>query len=139
MYIMRLRPLRALVPEKGKEFFRTVRGFVEGIKFGRSLAGSSILPPSPGNEHRPANPLRDYFMAHKTGPGISKWMHYFDIYHRHLQKFRGRDVRVLEIGVYSGGSLRMWREYFGPKALVYGADIEPACSAYESERTTIFI
>jgi hypothetical protein len=48
-------------------------------------------------------------------------------------------VRVLEIGIYSGGSLDMWRDYFGPRAEIYGVDIEPACKAYERDGTRIFI
>jgi ubiquinone/menaquinone biosynthesis C-methylase UbiE len=41
----------------------------------------------------------------------------------------GKPVRILEIGVYSGGSLDMWRDYFGPTAHVTGIDIQPACMA----------
>lgn len=85
------------------------------------------------------NPLRAYFEAHTEGRGIWKWDHYFDIYHRHLKRFIGREVHVLEIGVYSGGSLEMWKEYFGPKCRIYGVDIQEACKAYEDERTRIFI
>jgi len=48
-------------------------------------------------------------------------------------------VHVLEIGIYSGGSLEMWRDYFGPKARIYGVDIEPACRVYESDSVNIFI
>jgi hypothetical protein len=33
----------------------------------------------------------------------------------------------------------MWHAYFGPDCHVYGVDIEPACRAYASERTEIFI
>jgi hypothetical protein len=87
----------------------------------------------------PSNPLWAYFDAHKEGRGIWKWLHYFDIYHRHLSKFRGREVHVLEIGIYSGGSLGMWRHYFGPRCRVYGVDIEPACKAYEDESVKVFI
>ncbi len=86
-----------------------------------------------------SNPLRLLFDAHKEGPGIWRWHHYFDIYHRHLGRFRGRAVRVLEIGIYSGGSLEMWRNYFGPRCEVYGIDIEPACKAYESDGVRVFI
>ncbi len=86
-----------------------------------------------------ANDLRQFFDNRKEGPGIWKWNHYFDIYDRHLRRFRGQEVHVLEIGVYSGGSLEMWREYFGPKARIYGVDIEPACRAYESDSVKIFI
>jgi hypothetical protein len=33
----------------------------------------------------------------------------------------------------------MWREYFGPDAVLYGVDIEPSCKAYEDDKTHIFI
>lgn len=85
------------------------------------------------------NPLASYFDAHRTGRGIWKWTHYFDIYHRHLAKFIGSPAHVVEVGVYSGGSLQMWRHYFGPLCRMYGVDIEPACRAYEDEHTTMAI
>ena len=86
-----------------------------------------------------SNPLRAYFASHKDGPGIWKWDHYFDIYHRHFSRFRGKTVRVLEIGIYSGGSLEMWRDYFGPRCQIFGIDIEPACKTYESDSVKVFI
>jgi hypothetical protein len=85
------------------------------------------------------NPLWEYFQHHKEGPGIWKWEHYFDIYHRHFAQFVGQQVHVLEIGIYSGGSLEMWRSYFGEKSHVYGVDIEGACKAYENEHVSVFI
>jgi hypothetical protein len=86
-----------------------------------------------------SNPLRLFFDAHTEGHGIWKWRHYFDIYDRHLERFRDRPVRVLEIGIYSGGSLEMWRNYFGPGCEIYGIDIESACKAYESDSVKVFI
>ena len=94
-----------------------------------SVAAPDILPGS----------LRQYFEAHADGAGIYKWTHYFDIYERHFGRFRGKPVHVAEVGVYSGGSLEMWKWYFGDAAQVTGVDIEPACSAYQDERTTIVI
>jgi hypothetical protein len=85
------------------------------------------------------NPLRSFLDSHKEGPGIWKWNHSLDIYDRHLSRFRGREVRVLEVGIYSGGSLDMWRDYFGPHSQIYGIDIEPACKAYEREYVKVFI
>jgi hypothetical protein len=85
------------------------------------------------------NPLRAYFEAHRQGRGIWKWLHYFDIYDHHFASFRNREVHILEIGIYSGGSLLMWKEYFGPKAHIYGVDIEPSCKAFEDESTKVFI
>lgn len=85
------------------------------------------------------NPLLDYFQNHKHGHGIEKWEHYFEIYHRHFSRFIGKAVGVMEIGVYSGGSLEMWRSYFGEKSHIYGVDIQEACKVYENDYTKIFI
>jgi hypothetical protein len=105
-----------------------------GFRFGRRFEGRSANAAPDGK-----TPLERYFDEHTSGPGIWKFRHYFDIYHRHFERFRGHDVHVLEIGVYSGGSLRMWREYFGPAATIYGVDIDPACRSYEDDRIKIFI
>lgn len=84
------------------------------------------------------NPLEKYFESHR-GRQIHKWMHYFDIYHRHLEKFRGKPVVVVEFGVQFGGSSQMWREYFGPDAVIYGVDIDPRCKAWEEPGFKVFI
>lgn len=97
---------------------------------------------SPSQKETPpasSNPLRTYFDEIHEGPGILKWLHYFDIYDRHFRKFRGRDVNILEIGVYSGGSLGMWRDYFGPKCRVYGVDIDQRCKKFENDSVKIAI
>jgi hypothetical protein len=86
-----------------------------------------------------SNPLRRFFDARKEGAGIWKWDHYFDIYDRHFSRFRNSAVNVLEVGIYSGGSLEMWREYFGPRSRIYGVDIQPACRAYERDGVQVFI
>lgn len=86
-----------------------------------------------------SNPLRSYCAALDEGPGIIKWDHYLDVYHRHFSRFRGKPVRILEIGIYSGGSLGMWRRYFGPDCQVYGVDIDPRCKAYEADGVSVFI
>ena len=85
------------------------------------------------------NPLWDYFQNHWDGRGIWKWVHYFDIYHRHLSRFVGQKVNVMEIGIYSGGSLEMWRSYFGEKSHIYGVDIKEACKVYENDHISVFI
>lgn len=85
------------------------------------------------------NDLRAFFDGRMTGRGIWKWLHYFEIYERYFNRYRGAEVHILEIGIYSGGSLDMWRHYFGPRARIYGVDIEPACRAYDNEQTRIFI
>lgn len=104
--------------------------------------GTDRIAPPPdqdGTTPDPANPLRVFFNSRREGRGIWKWNHYFDVYHRHFGKFVGRDVNVLEIGVYSGGSLEMWKEYFGPRCHIYGVDIEESCRCYEDDATEIVI
>ena len=95
--------------------------------------------PQSETELPPSNPLRDYFENHTQGHGIWKWRHYFELYQRHFSKFVDRGVNILEIGIYSGGSLDMWRSYFGKQCHIYGVDIENACKSYENEHTTVFI
>lgn len=85
------------------------------------------------------NPLRRYFEANRQGPGIWKWEHYFEIYHRHLAKFVGTAAHVVEVGVYSGGSLGMWRDYFGPQCRISGIDIQEECREYAREGIGIFV
>lgn len=70
---------------------------------------------------------------------INKWKHYFDIYERHFSKYRGQELTFLEIGVFHGGSLQMWKHYFGDKAKIYGIDIDPRCKELEEENIHIFI
>jgi cephalosporin hydroxylase len=41
--------------------------------------------------------------------------------------------------VYSGGSLLMWRDYFGDESTIYGVDIQPECRMYEQPGIRIFI
>jgi hypothetical protein len=85
-----------------------------------------------------ANPLAEYFF-NNPGRHIHKWHHYFDIYHRHFEPFRGRAPVVLEIGVLGGGSLQMWHHYFGHGTRVVGIDVNPACEQFADESTTILI
>jgi cephalosporin hydroxylase len=84
------------------------------------------------------NDLEKYFRENK-GKVISKWIHYFDIYDRYFSRYRNKEVIILEIGVYQGGSLQMWKNYFGDKAKIYGVDINPKCKDLEEENIKIFI
>lgn len=87
---------------------------------------------------RASNPLWDFF-CNNEGPLVHKWHHYFDIYHRHFARYRNTNVCLLEFGVSHGGSLRMWRDYFGPQARIIGVDIDPACSMHADGKTEIII
>lgn len=85
------------------------------------------------------NPLLRYLVDHPGGRVVDKWSHYFDIYHRHFARFRGLPVTIIEIGIFNGGSLRMWRDYFGPDSLVVGVDVNPDCAAFAEPGIEIVI
>ena len=84
------------------------------------------------------NPLEKYFRSNKKRL-IHKWLHYFEIYHRHFERFRGKPVTVVEFGVSQGGSLQMWKHYFGPRARIIGIDVNPDCAMYVEPQIEVLI
>ncbi len=64
------------------------------------------------------------------------YLHFYEGLIGHLRQEPA--PRVLEIGVYDGGSLRMWEEFF-PNAQLVGADIDPRTLASASNRSRIEI
>src|SRR5271167_3513511 len=81
--------------------------------------------------------LLDMFESH-GGRQIDKWRHYFDVYERHLAKYRGQSPRVLELGVDHGGSLQLWKRYFGAKAEIIGIDTNPL-SGFEEPQIKVYL
>ena len=59
-------------------------------------------------------------------------------YARYLAPLRDRPIRLLEIGVMKGASMKLWEAYF-PQARIFGLDINPDCAQYATDRTRIFI
>jgi len=70
---------------------------------------------------------------------LTKWHHYFPIYERELGRFLKRPVSFLEIGIYRGGSLPMWKDYFPDGSTLTFIDIDPACKAFEIEGSNVRI
>lgn len=82
--------------------------------------------------------LVEMFETH-AGNKSDKWSHYPEIYERHLSKFRDQAPVLLEIGVFNGGSLQVWRKYFGAEARIVGVDIDPTSSLLIEEEAEIVI
>ncbi len=85
-----------------------------------------------------SNPLEEFFFfkKHRT---INKWWHYFEIYYKYFEKYREKPIRMLEIGIYKGGSLQMWKNYFGNEAVIVGIDIDENCKQYEEDNIYVCI
>lgn len=78
-------------------------------------------------------------IGHKFGTDKNSDYHnYLDKYDFFLNKFRDKEINVLELGVSKGASIAMWEEYF-PKAIIYGVDINEKCRIYEEGRKRILI
>jgi hypothetical protein len=86
-----------------------------------------------------SDPLFGYFSSHRAGRVLDKWVHYFPIYSRHFAPYRGRPVRILEIGIYRGGSLDMWNWYFGDQVTLVGADIDEDARTASDPRHVVVI
>jgi len=70
---------------------------------------------------------------------IHKWKHYFPVYERHFSRFINTDVLFIEIGCGKGGSLQMWKRFFGPHARIVGIDIRPECRHFAEDQIEIRI
>ena len=104
----------------------------------RRIIGSPIdafaIPAAP----EPATDLERIFTSGRCRR-IHKWLHYLPIYEKHFGPYRGTRFRMLEIGVFGGGSLDMWTEYFGPQAAIWGIDVDPSCAALDTPQTPVRI
>lgn len=78
-------------------------------------------------------------LARRFGTDKSSEAHGFtEIYESLLSAWRDRPVTVLEIGVYRGASLRMWRDYF-PLGRIVGIDKDPDASDHAGGRIDVRI
>ncbi len=64
--------------------------------------------------------------------------HRYDLAYQRFLPPRDKPIRLLEIGIAAGASLRAWEEWF-PNATIHAVDINPAASEHASERSRVFI
>ncbi len=93
------------------------------VLFSLVYAGS----PPPGA----AQSLTELCQTHKTDKCASGH-NYVELYEKFFGPIRHQVQRVLEIGVWHGDSLRLWKEYF-PSARIFGIDITDS-SRYDTDR-----
>jgi hypothetical protein len=83
--------------------------------------------------------LIEYFKENENRSAIHKFLHYFDIYEKYFRFFVNKKVKILEIGVFQGGSLKMWKEYFGKDCEIIGIDIDEKCKIFEEDQIKIYV
>ena len=64
---------------------------------------------------------------------------YFHAYEEMFGKYVDKKITFVEIGVLQGGSLFMWKEYFGKNARIIGVDLHPNAKELEKHGFEIFI
>ena len=93
---------------------------------------ASRWKPGDGRVRQQASALEEHYDSWQPGmPEVGKWRHYFDIYETHLARFRGSSVHMAELGLAHGGSLKLWRWYFGNRAHITGLDIANATMTFQ--------
>jgi len=84
-----------------------------------------------------ANPIHELWREMPRG---HKWTHYFEIYQAVFDSRRTKPMRILEIGVFQGASLQLWKRYFQhAETRVIGVDIDPACAVYDAPSEGIHV
>jgi hypothetical protein len=80
------------------------------------------------------------FRSFSSSPYRSaKHSSYFDAYDLLFEKYVGRNIVFLEVGVLDGGSLFMWRDFFGPQARIIGVDLNPDALKWANYGFEIYI
>ena len=68
-----------------------------------------------------------------------KWKKYFEVYDEFFKPFKNKNITFVEIGIHNGGSLEIWKKYFGEKSRIIGIDINSQCKIFEKDGYEIFI
>lgn len=68
-----------------------------------------------------------------------KWKKYFPIYEKLFKSYKNKNITFVEIGILDGGSLEIWKKYFGKDSRIIGIDNNPECKKFQNENYEIFI
>jgi predicted O-methyltransferase YrrM len=73
----------------------------------------------------------------KTDKGVG-FHDYTEVYDTYLNSLKNEKLNFLEIGVFTGESLKMWEAYF-KNGTIIGLDINPDCAKYAGDRRKVYI
>lgn len=132
------------VSQKVRQFLRThVPLLRRYFPFYRDNRAAKFLVPAllqkvkiSGSAHEPSGEI---FEIWNSISGGHKWLHYFEFYERVFQPLRQRPGKFLEIGVFNGGSLALWKKIFAPGTVITGLDINPECARFDDPGNQIHV
>lgn len=81
--------------------------------------------------------LSEIFQEHE-GRRTHKYPHHIEIYDHFFSRFKGKEPVILEIGIAHGGSLELWRKYFGAQAQIIGIDVQDMTAMADEVNAKIF-
>lgn len=130
--------LKLIVPETLKR--KIFQSYRQKIGHSINFTKKNYIPPesvdSPYKQtYHMDDPLQRLGEKYKPTKRLHNYLPY---YWRHFRDIRNDVRQVLEIGVQSDKSIRMWEEFF-PNATIYGIDIDQNCKQFEGGRRRIFI
>tara|TARA_Y100000768_G_scaffold90975_1_gene65556 strand:- start:5982 stop:6845 length:864 start_codon:yes stop_codon:yes gene_type:complete len=64
---------------------------------------------------------------------------YFNVYDTLLEEYIGKEITFVEIGILDGGSLFMWRDFFGEQARIIGIEINESSKVWQDHGFEIYI
>jgi hypothetical protein len=64
-------------------------------------------------------------------------LHFTPVYNQYMESMREKELSILEIGIGSGPSLRMWHDYF-PNARIHAIDVVSQ-TQYDNDRVTTHV
>ena len=130
--------LKKIIPEFFLRIYRNLTKKESIRKFIFDNNDITIIKKDIQEKYNHNSDLLNIFTNNK-GLIVHKWHHYIPIYDHYFSNFRGRKIKFLEIGVGKGGSMQMWRKYFGNDAVIFGIDINPECKKFNTETEQVRI
>jgi hypothetical protein len=61
---------------------------------------------------------------------IFKIDNYLEFYEKKLSRFRDFPITLVEVGVFGGGSLELWKRYLHPDSKIIGVDLNPEAARF---------
>jgi hypothetical protein len=89
--------------------------------------------------HEPQIHAKSYESFLRSQKRSIKHSTYFAVYDHLFSKYIGKPITFVEIGVLDGGSLFMWRDFFGPQARIIGIELNPGAEKWRQDGFEIYI